>query len=92
MLLKRNLDLNDTYCGALVYADDIVISCSSRRGLHRLLVNMFPFLYLILFFVYCSCLLTCLHLPIYRIVIIYMLPVIQLCLTILTQVMFVYCR
>ena len=26
-----------TYCGALAYADDITISCPSRRGLNRLL-------------------------------------------------------
>ena len=29
--------LNGTYCCALAYADDITISCSSRRGLNRLL-------------------------------------------------------
>ena len=29
--------MNGTYCGALAYADDITISCPSRRGLNRLL-------------------------------------------------------
>ena len=29
--------MNGTYCGALAYADDITISCRSRRGLNGLL-------------------------------------------------------
>ena len=40
ILLKESgigCHLNGTYCGALAYADDITISCPSRRGLNRLL-------------------------------------------------------
>ena len=40
ILLKKSgigCHLNGTYCGALAYADDITISCPSRRGLNRLL-------------------------------------------------------
>ena len=40
LLLKKSgigCHLNGTYCGALAYADDITISCPSRRGLNRLL-------------------------------------------------------
>ena len=40
ILLKKSgigCHLNGTYCGALAYADDITISCPSRRGLNRIL-------------------------------------------------------
>ena len=40
ILLKQSgigCHLNCTYCGALAYADNITISCPSRRGLNRLL-------------------------------------------------------
>ena len=50
ILLKKSeigCHLNGTYCGALAYADDITISCPSRRGLNRLLYNAIPLLYLI---------------------------------------------
>ena len=38
MLLKKSrigCHLNGSYCGVLSYADDITISCPSRRGLNR---------------------------------------------------------
>ena len=43
ILLKESrigCHLNGTYSGALAYADDITISCPSRRGLNRLLYNI----------------------------------------------------
>ena len=46
ILLKESgigCHLNGTYCGALAYADDITISCLSRRGLNRLLYICYTF-------------------------------------------------
>ena len=51
ILLKESgigCHLNGTYCGALAYADDITISCPSRRGLNRLLIYVIPLLYLMI--------------------------------------------
>ena len=36
--------MNGAYCGALGYADDIISSCPSRRGLNRLLYIYIPFI------------------------------------------------